>query len=57
MTEEGCLIGVYALKSQLDQDIDIGLPFTFNQACFYDDEVCKVLYYGSEDITDTANAF
>ena len=50
--EEGSLIGVYALKSQLDQDIDIGLPFTFNQACFYDDEVCETLYYGSEDSTD-----
>lgn len=52
ITEEGSLIGVYALKSQLDQDIDIGLPFTFNQACFYDDEVCETLYYGSEDSTD-----
>jgi len=52
ITEEGSLIGVYALKSQLDQDIDIGLPFTFNQECFYDDEVCEVLYYGSEDSTD-----
>ena len=49
ITEEGSLIGVYALKSQLDQDIDIGLPFTFNQACFYDNEVCETLYYGSED--------
>lgn len=52
ITEEGSLVGVYALKSQLDQDVDLGLPFTFNQACFFDDEVCETLYYGSEDTTD-----
>ena len=52
ITEDNNTFSVYALKSQLDQDIDIGLPFTFNQACFYDDEVCETLYYGSEDSTD-----
>ncbi|MDN2661797.1 DUF3466 family protein [Psychromonas sp. 14N.309.X.WAT.B.A12] len=54
ITEAGDTVGVYALKADLDQNIDIGLPFTFNQECFYDDEVCELIYYGSEDSTDAS---
>lgn len=52
LTEDSDTFSVFALKSDLDQDIDIGLPFTFNQECFYDDDVCEEIYYGSEDTTD-----
>lgn len=45
-------IGVYALKAQLSQDIDIGLPYTFNQECFYDYTICDKRFYGSENTSD-----
>jgi len=54
ITEAGDTFGVYALAADLDQDIDIGLPFTFNQECFFDDEVCELRYEGSEDSTDAS---
>ena len=52
LTEEGSTFSVFALKSDLGQDIDIGLPFTFNQACFYADDECDEIYYGSETSTN-----
>lgn len=45
-------IGVYALKADLSKDIDIGLPYTFNQECFYDNVICDQRFYGSENTSD-----
>lgn len=42
----------YALKAttaRLDQDLDHGLAYTFNQRCFYSDDVCALRYNGGED--------
>jgi len=52
ISDDGNTIGVYATQSKVEQDLDRGLPFTFNQTCFYDDEVCSLLFEGSEDSTD-----
>ncbi|MBB1272460.1 DUF3466 family protein [Psychromonas sp. SR45-3] len=52
ITEEGSLFAAYAFKAQLEQDIDLGLPFTFNQTCFYDDDVCDSVFKGSESSTE-----
>ena len=52
ITEEGSLFAAYAFKAQLDQDIDLGLPFTFNQTCFYDDDICDFAFEGSESSAD-----
>ncbi len=52
ISEDGSLIGSYSMKASLSQDIDIGLPFTFNRACQYDDELCELEFYGSEAASD-----
>ncbi|MEL0630540.1 DUF3466 family protein [Psychromonas aquatilis] len=52
LTEDGDTYSVYATKSKLDQNTDSGLPYTFNQDCFYDDEVCALLYEGSDSSTE-----
>ena len=49
ITEDDNTFSAYALKARLEQDIDIGLPYTFNQECFLDDEVCDEVYEGSEN--------
>ena len=49
ITEEGSLFAAYAFKAQLDQDIDLGLPFTFNQTCFYDDDICEFIFSGADE--------
>ena len=46
------VVGVYATKAVVDQNLDVGLPYTFNQACFYDDEVCDLIYSGSDSSSD-----
>ncbi|TEW56186.1 DUF3466 family protein [Psychromonas sp. RZ22] len=48
----GDLIAAYALKAEIDQDTDIGLPYTFNQECFYEDDICELRFYGSESSSD-----
>ncbi|WP_372881481.1 DUF3466 family protein [Psychromonas sp.] len=45
-------IGTYSMKASLSQDIDLGLPFTFNRACQYDDEICELEFYGSQTSGD-----
>jgi hypothetical protein len=50
--DDSDLIGVYARKSRVDQNLDIGVPYTFNQKCFYDDDVCTLIYSGSETSGD-----
>jgi len=52
ITEEGNLFAAYAFKAQLDQDIDLGLPFTFNQTCFYSEDICDFVFEGSESSTN-----
>ena len=52
ISEDGTTISVYATKSKVDQNLDSGLPFTFNQDCFYDDEVCDLIYQGSDSTTE-----
>lgn len=52
ISESGDLISAYAFRAQLTQDTDIGLPFTFNQACFFDDDICELQFYGSENEDD-----
>ncbi len=51
MSDDGTLIGTYSMKASLSQDIDLGLPFTFNRPCQYDDEMCELEFYGSEALT------
>lgn len=44
--------GDYAIKAttaQLDQDLDHGLAYTFNQRCFYSDDMCELRFNGGED--------
>jgi len=48
MSEDGTFIGTYSMKAYLSKDIDIGLPFTFNRACYYDVVFCELEFYGSE---------
>ncbi len=52
ISEDGSFIGSYSMKAALAQDIDIGLPFTFNRGCQYDDEICELEFYGSQSSTD-----
>ena len=49
ISDDGSFIGTFSMKSLLSRDIDIGLPFTFNRACQYDDVFCDLAFYGSED--------
>ena len=46
------LIGVYATKAKVDQNLDVGVPYTFNQTCFFDDDICTIRYSGSENSSD-----
>jgi hypothetical protein len=49
ISDDGTLIGTFSMKSLLSRDIDMGLPFTFNRACQYEDAFCDLEFYGSED--------
>lgn len=48
MSEDAEFIATYSMKASLSKNIDIGLPFTFNRACQYDDILCEFEFYGSE---------
>ena len=48
MSEDAEFIATYSMKAALSKNIDIGLPFTFNRACQYDDILCEFEFYGSE---------
>lgn len=53
---ENGVVGVYATKAVIDQNVDVGLPYTFNQVCFFDDVVCELLYSGNtEDSSDLSH--
>ena len=52
INEAGDTFAFYATKSQLDQDIDVGLAHTINQTCFFDTTICELRFYGSEDSGD-----
>ncbi|MGB5445215.1 MAG: DUF3466 family protein, partial [Psychromonas sp.] len=52
MSDDGTLIGTYSMKASLSQDIDLGLPFTFNRKCQYDDENCDLEFSGSQTSGD-----
>lgn len=52
ISDDGTFIGTYSMKASLLEDIDIGLPFTFNRNCQYDDEICELEFYGSESSDD-----
>ncbi|WP_022939760.1 DUF3466 family protein [Psychromonas hadalis] len=47
-SEDEALIATYSMKASLSTNIDIGLPFTFNRECQYDDELCELEFEGSE---------
>jgi len=49
ISDTGSDYALYATKANLDQDTDIGLPYTFNQPCFFNDDVCDFRFYGSEN--------
>ncbi|HEY5716100.1 MAG TPA: DUF3466 family protein [Psychromonas sp.] len=48
ISEDGAFIAAYSMKASLSQDIDLGLPFTFNRPCQYDTVMCELEFYGSE---------
>lgn len=48
MSEDAEFIATYSMKAALSSNIDIGLPFTFNRECQYDDILCEFEFYGSE---------
>jgi hypothetical protein len=48
MSADGEFIGTYSMKASLSSNVDIGLPFTFNRECQYDDVLCDLEFYGSE---------
>jgi len=52
MSEDGKLIATFSHRASLSADIDIGLPFTFNRDCQFDDELCELEFYGSESSGD-----
>ena len=52
MSDDGEFIATYSMKAIISADIDIGLPFTFNRDCQYDDEICELEFYGSESSSD-----
>lgn len=52
ISDDSELIGVYATKAKFDQNLDVGVPYTFNQACFFDDDICTIRYSGSESSSD-----
>ena len=41
-------IATFSTKASISSNIDIGLPFTFNRDCQYDDTICELEFYGSE---------
>jgi hypothetical protein len=49
MSEDAEFIATYSMKAFLSSNIDIGLPFTFNRDCQYDDILCEFEFYGSEE--------
>jgi len=52
MSEDGELIATFSHRASLSADIDIGLPFTFNRDCQFDEELCELEFYGSEATDD-----
>jgi len=52
ISDDSELIGVYATKAKVDQNLDVGVPYTFNQTCFFDDDICTIRYSGSENSSD-----
>ena len=48
MSSDGEFIGTYSMKASLSSNVDIGLPFTFNRPCQYDDILCELIFFGSE---------
>jgi hypothetical protein len=48
MSTDGEFIGTYSMKASLSSNVDIGLPFTFNRECQYDDILCDLQFQGSE---------
>lgn len=49
LTESGDSYALKATTAQLDQDLDHGLAYSFNQRCFYSDDICELRYNGGED--------
>lgn len=48
ISEDSEYIATYSYKASLSANIDIGLPYTFNRDCQYDDILCELEFYGSE---------
>lgn len=59
MSDDEDFIATYSLKASISSNVDIGLPFTFNRECQYDDEVCELAFYGSEsaELSSYYNAY
>lgn len=48
MADNGAFIGTYSMKASLRSNVDIGLPFTFNKDCQYDNIICDLKFYGAQ---------
>jgi len=48
MSEDSSFFATYSMKASLSNNIDIGLPFTFNRDCQYDYIICELEFEGSE---------
>ncbi|PKG39984.1 DUF3466 family protein [Psychromonas sp. Urea-02u-13] len=48
ISTDGEFIGTYSMKASLSSNVDIGLPFTFNRGCQYDDILCELDFFGSQ---------
>ncbi|GLS90010.1 hypothetical protein GCM10007916_10770 [Psychromonas marina] len=52
MSDDGNFIATASIRAAISRNIDIGLPFTFNRDCQYDDDICELEFEGSESAAD-----
>ena len=52
ISDDATVIITHSMKASLSSNVDIGLPYTFNRECQYNDTICKLEYYGSETAGD-----
>ena len=51
ISPDGLLSAAHSFRSSLSQNVDVGLPFTFNKQCQYDDDLCYFEFQGSNSET------
>lgn len=52
ISEDATVIITHSMKASLSSNVDIGLPFTFNRECQYDNILCELEFYGSQTAGD-----